>query len=47
MEYRGHFKEVAFFCTQYGQENVAIEEMENLCGKKPVASLELRKSAAE
>jgi flavodoxin len=42
-QYGGHFREVAFFCTQYGSENSALKDMEVLCGKKPVASLKLRR----
>jgi|YelNatPaOPRAMG01_1025707.scaffolds.fasta_scaffold137967_2 flavodoxin len=42
-EYRDHFKSVAFFCTQYGFENNAFKEMEALCGKRPVATLRLRR----
>lgn len=42
-QYREHFKKVAFFRTQDGSENAAIKGMEILCGKKPAASLKLRR----
>lgn len=46
-QYREHFKELAFFCTQAGSKNAAIKDMEILCGKKPVESLELRRKEVE
>jgi len=47
-QYRDSFKNVAFFCTQEGTENRALREMESICGKKPIAQLELmRKQEVE
>jgi flavodoxin len=35
-------KKVAFFCTESGQGGPrAFQEMENICGQKPIATLEL------
>ncbi|MEM3648678.1 MAG: flavodoxin [Thermoproteota archaeon] len=47
MEYKNRFKRVAFFCTQYGSQSNALKEMEALCGRKPVATLMLRRSRVE
>jgi len=47
VEYRDRFKQVAFFCTQYGSKSDALKEMEALCGRKPVATLMLRRSQVE
>ncbi len=39
-QYRNHLKKVAFFCTYGGTSaTFAFAEMEELCGKKPVATL--------
>lgn len=35
-------KEVAFFCTCGGSQNKTFSEMEAICQKKPVATLELK-----
>ncbi len=47
LEYRDWFKQVAFFCTQYGSKSNALKDMEPLCTKKPVATLMLRKKQVE
>jgi flavodoxin len=47
VEYRDRFRQVAFFCTQYGSESDALKEMGTLCGRKPVATLMLRKRQVE
>jgi flavodoxin len=47
LEYRNRFKQVAFFCTQYGSKSNALKDMESLCSKKPVATLMLRKKQVE
>jgi len=41
-QYKGSFKKVAFFCTVGSTKDSAFDEMESLCGKKPVATLRLR-----
>lgn len=42
-QYKDNFKKVAFFCTyQYTDDN-PFEEMESLCGKRPVATLRLHR----
>jgi len=42
-QYKDGFNKVAFFCTyQYTDDN-PFEEMESLCGKKPVATLRLHR----
>ncbi len=39
------FKNVAFFCTMGGSgSKIAFREMAKLCGKKPIAALELKTS---
>jgi flavodoxin len=40
-QYKGSFKKVAFFCTAGGSKDLIFDEMESLCGKKPVATLRL------
>lgn len=41
--YKDSFKKVAFFCTyQYTNDN-PFEEMESVCGKRPVATLRLHR----
>jgi len=40
-QYKGSFKEVAFFCTYTLTKDSPFDEMESLCGKKPVATLRL------
>jgi menaquinone-dependent protoporphyrinogen IX oxidase len=40
-QYKGSFKKVAFFCTADSKDDSPFEEMEELCGKKPVATLRL------
>jgi flavodoxin len=40
-QYKGSFKKVAFFCTAGGTKDSPFDEMELLCGKKPVATLKL------
>ncbi|MBO3833165.1 MAG: hypothetical protein FGF51_07290 [Candidatus Brockarchaeota archaeon] len=47
VEYRDRFKQVAFFCTQYGSKSDVLKEMEALCGRKPVATLMLRRRQVE
>ncbi len=47
VEYRNRFKQVAFFCTQYGSESNVFTEMEALCGRKPLATLMLRRNQVE
>ncbi|MEM2940821.1 MAG: hypothetical protein QW304_04640 [Thermoproteota archaeon] len=47
VEYRDRFKQVAFFCTQYGSESNALKDMEALCGRKPVATLMLKRRQVE
>lgn len=42
-EYKDRFKRVAFFCTEYSTDDNPFYEMESLCGKKPVATLRLRR----
>jgi flavodoxin len=46
-QYRERFKEVAFLCTQGGSGHDAFNDMEDLCGKKPVAILPLRGQEVE
>ena len=42
-KYRKSLKKVAFFCSKGGSPNHwAFADLEKLCGKKPVATLELR-----
>ena len=41
VENRGRLCDVAFFSTQDGEENGAFVEMEGLCGKAPVARVQL------
>ena len=43
VRYRESFKRVAFFCTQDGSEKKALDEMECLCGKTPIALLQLNR----
>jgi flavodoxin len=46
--YRERFQDVAIFCTQSGgRDNTALGEMEALIGKKPLASLKLRRKQVE
>src|SRR5271157_938914 len=40
-QHKGSFKKVAFFCTAGGTKDSPFDEMESLCGKKPVATLRL------
>jgi flavodoxin len=47
LEYRSRFKQVAFFYTQSSSESNVFKEMEVLCGKKPVATLKLRRRQVE
>jgi flavodoxin len=46
-QYKGSFKEVAFFRTAGGTGGNPFDEMESLCGKKPVATLSLRRREVE
>jgi len=39
--YKNKFGEVAFFCTHRGNPGKAFLEMAELCGKKPLAILEI------
>ena len=41
VENRERLPDVAFFSTQDGEENKAFDEMEGLCGKAPVAAVQL------
>ena len=41
--YKDHFRDVAIFCTGNAEENKVLGEMEALLGKKPLASLKLRR----
>jgi len=47
VECRGRFKQVAFFCTQSSSGSDVFKEMEALCGRKPVATLKLRRRQVE
>jgi flavodoxin len=40
-QFKGSFKKVAFFCTYTLTNDNPFDEMESLCGKKPVATLRL------
>jgi flavodoxin len=42
-QYKGGFRKVAFFCTAGGNRGNPFDEVESLCGKKPVATLRLRR----
>ncbi|MEM2885773.1 MAG: flavodoxin [Thermoproteota archaeon] len=42
-QYKDLFKEVAFFCTHDGSGEGALRDLETLCGKKPLATLALRR----
>ena len=43
-EHKDKFKNVAFFCTESSQGGVkCFENMEKLCDKKPMATLEIKK----
>ena len=44
VENRERLPDVAFFSTQDGDENRAFETMEKLCGRAPVAAVQLRKA---
>lgn len=47
-QYKGSFKKVAFFCTQEGTDESLFNDMESLCEKKPIATLNLlRKQEVE
>lgn len=41
-QYKESFKKVAFFCTEGGTKDNPFQDMESLCGKKPVATLMLQ-----
>jgi len=38
----GRFKKVAFFCTMGGSSKTTFNSMEDLCGRKPAALLEVK-----
>lgn len=39
LQYAGHFKQVAFFCTEGGSgDQRAFDELTRICGKTPVAT---------
>jgi hypothetical protein len=40
---RGRLPDAAFFSTQKGDENRAFKTMEKLCGRAPVAAVQLRR----
>jgi len=43
-EYRGSFRDFALFCTHsQAKDNKALGDMETIIGKKPLASLKLRR----
>lgn len=42
-QYKDRFKKVAFFCTHQYTNDDPFEEMESICGKKPVATLRLHR----
>lgn len=46
-QYKGSFKKVALFRTAGGTGGNPFDEMESLCGKKPVATLSLRRRGVE
>jgi flavodoxin len=46
-QYKEDLQNIAFFCTQGSSGNNAFEEMESLCGKKPLALLELTSKEVE
>lgn len=46
-QYRDTFQQVAFFCTQGGEKTNVFNELRQLCGKKPLATLHLRRKEVE
>jgi flavodoxin len=41
-QYQENFKKVSFFCTGRSTGDSPFDEMESLCGKKPIATLRLQ-----